>query len=163
MPSHLILGGRRSGKSAFAEAEALALKKPLTYIATSRAYDKDHAERINLHRQRRQGEGWTVHESGDPTELQGNLNLASGAVLVDCLSMWLNNIFLDNIDIPPLTLPVTDAYLILVSTEVGLGIHSETSLGRRYADKLGELNQSIAAQADKVSFVAAGLNLKLKG
>ena len=164
--SQLILGGRRSGKSAYAETLALKTGLPKTYLATSRAYDADHAARIAVHRERREGQGWTVVETPDPLALQDQLlKLANQeqVVLVDCLSMWLNNLFLDEIDMPTLTLPKGQAQFIFVSMEVGQGLHPETSLGRRYADALGTLNQAIAAQADRVTFIAAGLPLVLKG
>ena len=160
MPSHLVIGGRRSGKSAYAEQWAIDQGKPLTYIATSRAYDTDHQKRINAHRARRQGQGWAVIEVLDPLKLQTVLDTSSGAVLVDCLSMWLNNLFLEKAPVPSLTIP---SHVILVSLEVGLGVHPETKLGRNYADALGRLNQIVAAQVDRVSFITAGLPLILKG
>ncbi len=164
-PAHLILGGRRSGKSAFAEQEARATGLPCTYVATSRVYDSDQAARIAEHRARRQGQGWTLVEVPNPLELQATLvQLAphKQVVLVDCLAMWLNNLFLDAVPVPELRLPEGPATLLLVSGEVGLGLHAETALGRRYADALGILNQHIAAQVPKVSFIAAGLPLSLK-
>ena len=163
---HLILGGRRSGKSAFAEQAAFATGRPRTYLATSRAYDDDHATRIAEHRSRREGQGWTVVEAPAPLDLQevlARLAAQDIVVLIDCLSMWLNNVFLDEIPVPTLTLPEGPADLIFVSSEVGLGLHPETALGRRYADALGLLNQSMAAQADQVTLVSAGLPLRLKG
>ena len=166
MPSHLILGGRRSGKSEFAEGLTLGLGLPKTYLATSRAYDDDHAARIAVHKARREGQGWAVVEVPDPLDLHSTLQgLAdqNQAVLVDCLSMWLNNLFLDQTDVPVLTLPQGPAQFFFVSLEVGLGLHPETKLGRDYADALGLLNQSIARQADQVSLVIAGLPQILKG
>lgn len=166
MPNHLVLGGRRSGKSAFAENLTLDLNLPKTYVATSRAYDEDHATRIKAHRARRKGQGWRVLEAPDPADLQGILDSLAGkteAVLVDCLSMWLNNVFLDGAPVPGLTLPHGKTQFILVSLEVGLGVHPDTKLGRDYADALGTLNQSIARQADQVSLVIAGLPHVLKG
>lgn len=164
--NQLILGGRRSGKSAYAETLALETGLPKTYLATSRAYDADHAARISAHRERREGQGWSVIESPDPLTLPDQLNALAQqeqVVLVDCLSMWLNNLFLDDMQVPDLTIPRGKARFIFVSMEVGLGLHPETSLGRRYADALGTLNQAIAAQVDRVTFVAAGLPLNLKG
>ncbi len=166
MPNHLVLGGRRSGKSAFAEVQARALGLPLTYVATSRAYDADHAQRIAEHRHRRAQQGWHLLEVPRPQELQGalaTLAASPAAVVVDCLSMWLNNLFLDQVEVPALRLPSGPAQMFLVSSEVGLGVHPETALGRRYADALGTLNQSLAAQADKAWLIVAGLPLALKG
>lgn len=166
MPAHLILGGRRSGKSAYAESLARASGRPLTYLATSRPYDRDHAARIAAHKIRRQGQGWTVLEVSDPLALQAQLDALATedrVVLVDCLSMWLNNAFLDEIDVPDLRLPQNAARVVLVSLEVGLGLHPETALGRAYADALGLLNQALAAQADQVSLIIAGLPVTLKG
>ena len=175
--SHLILGGRRSGKSAFAENLALASGLPKIYLATSRAYDADHAARIACHKTRREGQGWRVVEVPNPMDVPPQLDLLAqepAVVLLDCLSMWLNNLFLDrpldpqqdhgpnHREVPDLILPKGQATLLVVSSEVGLGIHPETALGRQYADALGTLNQSIAAQADQVTLVTAGLPLCLK-
>ena len=158
--SHLVLGGRRSGKSEYAEAQVIERGGTLTYIATSRAYDADHQARIDAHRVRREGQGWTVLEVTDPLSLQATMDAARGPVLLDCLSMWLNNLFLDGIPVPHLAIP---GNVTLVSLEVGLGIHPETKLGRDYADALGRLNQAVAKQVDRVTFIAAGLPLTLKG
>lgn len=158
--SHLILGGRRSGKSEYAEAQVIRRGGTLTYIATSRAYDEDHQARIDAHRARREGQGWNVLEVPNPLDLQAVMDSARGPVLLDCLSMWLNNLFLDDSGVPALAIP---ANLTLVSLEVGLGLHPETKLGRDYADALGRLNQDVAKQVDQVTFVAAGLPLILKG
>jgi len=164
--SHLILGGRRSGKSAYAEALACEMGLPKTYIATSRIYDEGHAARIRAHRERREGQGWQVIEAGDPQALQGILEAQAaqpGAILVECLSMWLNNVLLDEAEVPRLQLPPGPGGLLFVSMEVGLGLHGETPLGRAYSDALGLLNQHMAAQVDQVDFIAAGLPLRLKG
>ena len=164
--SHLILGGRRSGKSAYAENLAIQSGLPKTYLATSRIYDEDQAARITEHRLRREGQGWKVLEVLEPLDLQDQLSALAPVrrcVLVDCLSLWLNNLFLDERELPTLAIPRNKARFLFVSAEVGLGLHPDSALGRRYADALGTLNQAIAAQADRVTFVAAGLPLTLKG
>ena len=164
--SHLILGGRRSGKSTYAENLALRSHLPKTYVATSRIYDDDHRARIARHRQRREGQGWQLLEVPKALDLQERLyNLAeqSQVVLIDCLSMWLNNVFLDGLNVPELKIPKERAQFILVSMEVGLGLHPQSPLGRQYADALGHLNQAVAQQVDRVTFIAAGLPLSLKG
>lgn len=163
--SHLILGGRRSGKSAYAEKLALEAGRPKVYVATSRAYDTDHAARIAVHRERREGQGWHVIETPDPLDLQAQLDSLAQTdqvILIDCLSMWLNNLFLDDIAVPALKVPSGAADFLFVSLEVGLGLHPENALGRAYADALGTLNQSIAAQIDQATLVIAGLPQQLK-
>ena len=179
----LILGGARSGKSALAErlcaqtAERTGARK--TYVATARrewegVADPEFAARIAEH-ERRRGPEWETVES--PTDLQGALTAADAAdrvFLVDCLSLWLTNRLLATPAPDEAALEREDqalvaalramrATVVLVSNEVGLGLTPETPLGRRFRDAQGRLNQTAAASADLVVFVAAGLPLTLKG
>ena len=126
-------------------------------------------ERIRRHRERRGGSWCTIEE---PLELVGALTQHTSAetvVLVDCLTFWLSNILLSDMDteleIGRLveTLPVLPGSVVLVSNEVGLGIVPENALARRFRDDAGRLNQAVAGVADTVVFVAAGLPLHLKG
>ncbi len=162
----LILGGARSGKSRHAEAIVTALPSPWVYLATGRAWDEEMRERIALHRQRREA-GWRTVEV--PVALADALDReAAHPVLVDCLTLWLTNLLLEEHDIAQ----ATDALLaalerrraptMLVGSEVGLGIVPETALGRRFRDEAGLLHQKIAAIADRVVLVVAGLALTMK-
>jgi adenosylcobinamide kinase/adenosylcobinamide-phosphate guanylyltransferase len=165
----LILGGARSGKSRYAERLIERAADRATYCATAEAGDTEMAERIAAHRARR-GAFWNTVEA--PLALPEAIRAESRAarpLLVDCLTLWLTNVMLADRAIDPevaaLVGSLRDAAspVVLVANEVGLGLVPETPLGRRFRDEAGRLNQEIAALADRVVFVAAGLPLVLKG
>ena len=167
--SALVLGGARSGKSAFAErmADASGLEKH--YVATGRAYDDEMRARIHQHRLQR-GEGWTTHE--EALGLIGCLSRIDGperVVLVDCLTLWVTNLMMDERDMAAefaaLAAYVNKARarLIFVSNEVGLGIVPENRMARDFRDHAGRLHQIMAEVSADVYFIAAGLPLKMKG
>lgn len=170
----LVLGGARSGKSVHAETliaahlEANTATRRATYIATAEAGDGEMAQRIADHRERR-GDQWRTTE----TLLALGEAIVTGTargepVLVDCLTLWLSNVMHAGLDVSAETVSLRDALdrakgpVVCVSNEVGLGIVPATKLGRDFRDAAGRLNQHIAAQADRVEFVAAGLPLTLK-
>lgn len=166
MTVSLILGGQRSGKSAYAESLLDGMAKRL-YIATAEARDGEMADRIAAHQARR-GDGWDTLEA--PIEIAGAIDGADGcAVLVDCLSLWLANLLGAGCDVDKETETLANALarahvpVVLVSSEVGLGIIPDNALARAYADALGTLNQRIARMADRVVMVSAGLPHVLKG
>ena len=164
----LILGGARSGKSAYAEKLILATSLSPIYIATAQAHDEEMRLRIAGHQDRR-GTGWTtIEEPLALCEILINRSDQTHIILVDCLTLWLSNLMMadKNIEeesgrlaglIPNLAGPV-----VFVSNEVGMGLVPETTLGRTFRDHQGRLNQSIAQVADTVSFIAAGYPLHLK-
>lgn len=162
-----LLGGARSGKSRHAEKLATALPAPWTYIATAQAYDDEMAERIALHRARR-GEGWSTVDA--PLDLADALRSAPDGrpVLVDCLTLWLSNHMLAGHDPGALSAELDDVLSaprgpwFVVSNEVGLGIVPDNALGRRFRDVQGRLNQSVAAVADRVLFMVAGIPMQVK-
>lgn len=163
----LVLGGARSGKSAYAEALVARADTPV-YLATAEAGDGEMAERIRLHRARR-GPHWTTVE--EPLDLAGRLAALAApgrAVLVDCLTLWLSNLIGAgrNLDAAGTglvrALPALIGPVVFVANEVGLGIVPDNALARAFRDAAGRLNQEIAAAADRVVFVAAGLPLTLK-
>lgn len=171
---HLISGGARSGKSRHAEALALAHPGPVTYFATSECWPGDAAwaERVRLHRERRPAH-WGCCETGP--DLAGALRGADapGALLlVDCLGMWLMRFF-DGDALKPDwpaaraalldTLGQLQAELLLVSNETGWGVIGADALTRRFVDELGRLNQAVAERCSRVTLVACGLPLALKG
>ena len=162
----LFLGGARSGKSRLAQAAAEALPGPLVYIATATAGDDEMAERIARHRQDR-GSRWRTVEA--PVMLGAAIaDAAPAVVLVDCLTLWLSNLMLGDHDIDAAIADFTTVIhaaqhaVFLVSNEVGLGIVPGTTLGRRFRDAAGRLNQRVAAAVHRVEFVAAGLSMRLK-
>lgn len=166
-PVTLVLGGARSGKSSFAENLVMATGKG-TYIATAEARDDDMQQRIEKHRDRR-GSDWQTIEA--PLDLVAALTKAEGmghAVLIDCLTLWLSNLMEAERDIASegtemvshmsrLRCPV-----VLVSNEVGQGIVPANALARQFRDHAGVLNQTVAAAADRVYFVTAGIPAQLK-
>jgi adenosylcobinamide kinase / adenosylcobinamide-phosphate guanylyltransferase len=162
-----VLGGARSGKSSHAERLVSELPAPWTYIATAEAYDDEMRERIALHRARR-GEGWQT--VGAPRELAVALqNVPEGKpVLVDCLTLWLTNHMLDGNDVEAECVRLVEVFArprgpwFVVSNEVGLGIVPDNALARRFRDAAGRLNQQVAAVADTVLMMVAGLPLKVK-
>lgn len=163
----LVLGGARSGKSRRAEALLQASSPPWTYIATAEAFDPEMAERIAVHRARRDAR-WTTLDA--PRDLPAVLASASAAapLLVDCLTLWLSNLMLAERPLEPETQALEAALArraaptVVVSNEVGWGVVPETPLGRRFRDAQGWLNQRVAALAGRVELMAAGLPLRLK-
>ena len=162
----LILGGARSGKSRHAEALLAAEKPPWTYIATAQPLDPEMAARIAEHRARR-GDDWRTVEA--PLELPEAL-AADPAMpaLVDCLTLWLSNLLLAGravaaaADALEAALGVRAAPTALVSNEVGLGIVPDNALARAFRDEAGRLHQRLAARADRVLLVVAGLPMVVK-
>jgi adenosylcobinamide kinase / adenosylcobinamide-phosphate guanylyltransferase len=168
-PLTLVLGGARSGKSRHAESLITAsAPPPWIYIATAQALDAEMTQRIAHHRARR-GVGWQTVEA--PHDLAGAIDKAppDSALLVDCLTLWLTNRMLAEADIEADTAVLEKALArrrgstVLVSNEVGSGVVPDNALARRFADLQGRLNQRIAARADRVVLVVAGLPLTVKG
>jgi adenosylcobinamide kinase/adenosylcobinamide-phosphate guanylyltransferase len=164
----LVLGGARSGKSRHAEGLVTATPSPWIYVATAQAFDEEMTKRIAEHRSRR-AEGWNTIEA--PLKLPATVaaNGNSGRpMLIDCLTLWLSNVMLDGRDVEAAcdelsgALAAAKGPFVVVSNEVGLGIVPDNALARRFRDAQGRLNQTIAARADRVVLMAAGLPLTLK-
>ena len=163
----LVLGGARSGKSRHAEALVTAAPSPWIYVATAEAFDDEMKARIAEHRGRRGGQWQTVEA---PLDLAGALAgvSATADVLVDCLTLWLNNLMYRDRDVDAETalleaaLAARRAPVVLVSNEVGSGIVPENAEARRFRDLQGRLNQRIAARADRVLLLVAGLPMVVK-
>ncbi|NCF49671.1 MAG: bifunctional adenosylcobinamide kinase/adenosylcobinamide-phosphate guanylyltransferase [Bacteroidetes bacterium] len=182
---YFVLGGARSGKSAYAEgladsladslAESLAesLADPagggnLFYLATAQIFDEEMAARIKLHQQRR-GPQWQLIEA--PIDLGPALAKAdspANVILIDCLSVWITNILIHEYDVDAARTTLMDQLarcegtIIVVASETGLGIIPDNALSRRFRDANGHLNQAIARQADEVFFMTAGIATKVK-
>lgn len=165
---HLILGGARSGKSRFAENRINHAGSGI-YIATGRAWDEEMANRIELHKSSR-GEIWQTIE--EPLDLCAVLSACnhdgSKPVLVDCLTLWLTNLMLEDRDIGAEfdrlcdLLPGLDIPVLLVSNEVGFGIVPENAMARSFRDHAGRLHQRIAELANQVTLVVAGIPMSVK-
>lgn len=179
---HLVIGGARSGKSAFAEKQALESGLRVTYIATAQAQDGEMERRVAHHRARRPAAWASVEE---PVKLADTLRAHAApdaCVIVDCLTLWLSNLFFagaaarqaeagEAIACPLLAgetqalfdaLPQLPGRVILVSNEIGWGVVPMHPVSRLFADEQGRLNQRVAAVSDSVTLVAAGLPLELK-
>lgn len=175
--SILITGGARSGKSGFAERLMLSLARHATYVATGQAFDEEMQERIELHKRQRLESGYVWETVEEPYDLPALLERLSGggAVLVDCLTLWLSNVLLAvegledrqtlvEQEITKLEKSVSafEGTLILVTNEVGDGIVPEYALGRLYRDLAGRMNALIARQSKQVFLVTAGIPIELK-
>ncbi len=170
----LVLGGVRAGKSTYAQRLAQAGERVL-FVATAEALDEGMSARIRAHQQSRPPDWDTLEEPLDIVAAMKPLLSRYDTVLLDCLTLWVSNLLLrdpDSVgvaaDIPSEVHDLLQLYReqeaswIVVSNEVGLGVVPPTKLGRVYADELGRVNQMVAAAADDVVFMAAGLPLNLK-
>jgi len=168
--SVFVLGGARSGKSGFAERLVMESGLERHYVATGRAYDDEMRSRIQAHRLQR-GEGWQTHE--EPlllVETLRKLDAPGRVILIDCLTLWVTNLMMEaeetiatQSSLFAAHVEKAKARLVIVSNEVGLGIVPENKMARAFRDHAGRLHQQVAAAANEVHFVAAGLSLKMKG
>ena len=167
----LVLGGARSGKSAYAEKLAASTANKVVYVATAEIRDEAIEKRVALHRQSRPSE-WQTVES--PLQLANTLQSLAGddvTILLDCLTMWVTNLLCaedkdllaQEIGALVRVLPELAGEVILVSNEVGLGVIPMGELTRDYVDTAGKLHQDIAVLADNVLMVVAGLPMAFKG
>lgn len=166
----LIIGGARSGKSKYAEELAVSNGLVVSYVATATAIDKEMEARIQHHQARRPS-NWILHECAlDLATLLKTEAQKEQTILVDCLTLWINNqlhenaqqnfslLFSELID----TIKNTSAHIIFVANEVGLGIIPLGEITRQFVDEAGRLNQQLAQAANHVVFMVAGLPLVLK-
>ncbi|AXY77227.1 bifunctional adenosylcobinamide kinase/adenosylcobinamide-phosphate guanylyltransferase [Paraflavitalea soli] len=163
-----ITGGARSGKSRYAQDLALQLSSSPTYVATARQWDGDFQQRIKRHQDDRD-ERWT---SVEQEKYISQLDLNDKVAVIDCVTLWLTNFFIDNkydidlclaeckLEIQQL-LEQTGTFII-ISNEIGMGVHAETDIGRKFTDLQGWVNQYIAAEAHKVVFMVSGIPMVIK-
>jgi adenosylcobinamide kinase/adenosylcobinamide-phosphate guanylyltransferase len=169
----LVIGGVRSGKSAFAERLASAANRPVAYLATGEAGDAEMSVRIAKHRARRPAAWLTVEAPLEPATALRRLD-SEMVVLIDCIGLLVSNHLLREADAEAAARRVVEAVgalvdaaveraapTVVVTAEVGLSLVSVTSLGRRFQDVLGEVNQRLAAAAGTVYLVVAGIGLRL--
>ncbi len=168
---HFVLGGSRSGKSAFAEALALNSTRPVVYVATCRTVglDTEMQDRLRLHRERRPPEWKTIENQFDFCRIaEENPN---ACLLIDCLTLWVSNAMEESADIDGMLKKLEvglqamarhNCQAIIVSCEIGLGIIPLGQEIRLYRDSIGSANQLVAKHAARVDFLAAGLPIKLK-
>ncbi|MGB9804190.1 MAG: bifunctional adenosylcobinamide kinase/adenosylcobinamide-phosphate guanylyltransferase [Desulfofundulus sp.] len=177
----LVLGGARSGKSDFAEEMATSSGSRVVYVATAAAGDDEMARRIAHHRRRRPA-GWlTVEETHWLEKVVRQCEKQADVILIDCLTMWVTNLLLDESLLPPgssvedrecfileqarqlgRTASASPARVIMVANEVGMGLVPENALGRLYRDVAGRVNRLLAREAEEVYLVVAGLPVEIK-
>lgn len=163
-----ITGGARSGKSRYAQQLALQLSNNPVYLATARHWDDDFEKRIQRHQAERD-ERWTSIEEEKNIS---SLPLTGKVVVMDCVTLWLTNFFTDNkYDIDTSLqqckqeidkLNTAENTFIIISNELGMGMHAETEIGRKFTDLQGWMNQYIAQKADKVIFMVSGIPMVIK-
>ena len=163
-----ITGGARSGKSRYAQQLALQLSNNPVYLATARHWDDDFEKRIQRHQAERD-ERWTSIE--EEKNISG-LSLSGKVVVIDCVTLWLTNFFTDNkYDIDACLeqckveidkLDTTHNTFIIISNEIGMGMHADTEIGRKFTDLQGWMNQYIAQKANKVIFMVSGIPMVVK-
>ena len=166
---HLITGGERSGKSTYAESEALRLSGQPVYLATARVWDEEFRQRILRHQERRGPEWTNIEEDIRPSKH----DFTGRVVLIDCITLWATNYFFDmqqDVDraLEALkkefdTLVQQDATFIFVTNELGMGGVSESRTQRLFTQLQGWMNQYVAARADRVTLMVSGLPLSVKG
>lgn len=162
----LVLGGARSGKSRLAESMVAAAPPPVTYLATASAdsHDTDWTARVAAHRDRRPS-AWLTVEAG--ASLVAHLEATSGTVLVDSLGTWIAAHPDLDADAGALVAALRarrdrGEITVVVSEEVGLGVHPASDVGRRFRDALGSVNQAVADVADRAVLVVAGRTIPLE-
>lgn len=163
-----ITGGARSGKSSFAQQLAEQSSENPIYLATAKIWDEDFAKRVKRHQDDRDERWQTIEEE---KELSKH-NLSGRTVLLDCITLWLTNFFYEHNYKLDETLEVAkkewleftkqDMNLIVVSNELGMGVHPENEVARKFADLQGWMNQFIAKQADEVMLMVSGIPIKIK-
>lgn len=165
---YYITGGERSGKSSYAQNLALQLSDSPTYIATSRIWDDDHRKRINRHIQDRDQRWTSIEEEKELSKVV----LKDSIVVIDCVTLWLTNFFVDtknDIETSLLQakaeftkLLAIQATVIIISNEIGMGVHAQTEIGRKFTELQGWINQHIASHSDKAILMVSGIPVILK-
>lgn len=170
MPATVILitGGQRSGKSSFAQKMAEDLSPSPVYLATSRIWDEEFKQRVKRHQSDR-GDHWSTIEE---EKRLSKHDLTGKTVVLDCITLWLTNIFHDNrYDVEPSLIEAKnewellckqDFYLIVVSNEIGMGIIPENEASRKFSDLQGWMNQHIASTAQNVFLMISGIPHQIK-
>jgi len=163
-----ISGGVRSGKSRYAQERARQLSDAPVYVATARIWDDEFGQRVDRHRAER-GPEWTTFEQ--EADL-ATLPLTNRVAVIDCVTLWLTNLFMAHDSDVARTLTSFNAEVealaklpgtfLIISNEIGMGLHADTELGRAFTDLQGWANQYVAAVADEAIFMVSGLPLFFK-
>lgn len=167
---YLITGGERSGKSGYAQSLALQLTDNPIYVATARKWDSDFQNRIDRH-QKDRDERWTNIEE---EKYLSKIDFSGKVALIDCVTLWLTNFFIDHKNDVNLSLEEAkkeflllaekeNTALIIVTNEIGMGVHASTEIGRKFTELQGWMNQFLASKADEVVLMVSGIPVKIKG
>lgn len=167
---YLITGGERSGKSGYAQSLALQLTNNPIYVATARKWDSDFQNRIDRH-QKDRDERWTNIEE---EKYLSKIDFSGKVALIDCVTLWLTNFFVDHKNDVNLSLEEAkkeflslaeqkNTSLIIVTNEIGMGVHASTEIGRKFTELQGWMNQFLASKADEVILMVSGISVKIKG
>ncbi|MFY7839100.1 MAG: bifunctional adenosylcobinamide kinase/adenosylcobinamide-phosphate guanylyltransferase [Lacibacter sp.] len=163
-----ITGGARSGKSRYAQERVLALCNNPVYVATAKVWDDDFEQRVKRHQNDRD-ERWTNFEEQRTVSA---LPIANRVCMIDCVTLWLTNFFVDTkndihaslellkkeID----ALHIKPGTFFIISNEIGMGVHADTEVGRKFTDLQGWANQYITAKAEEVVLMVSGIAVKIK-
>ncbi len=165
---YYITGGERSGKSSYAQKLAERLSDSPYYLATSRIWDKDFEKRVERHKNDRDQRWTTIEEEKEISKVIPE----NSVVVIDCVTLWLTNLYFDaenNVEkalelasIEIENLSKLESYIIIISNEIGMGVHAQNHIARKFTELQGWTNQRIANKADKATFMVSGLPLKLK-
>ncbi len=165
---YYITGGERSGKSRYAQNLALQLSETPYYLATSRIWDDDHRKRINRHIADRDQRWTAIEEEKEISEVIKK----DTVVVIDCVTLWLTNYFVDTKNDIEKSLSLAkeefnkllqrEATLIIISNEIGMGVHAATEIGRKFTELQGWMNQYIAKHAHKAILMVSGIPVEIK-
>ncbi|UOK42430.1 MULTISPECIES: bifunctional adenosylcobinamide kinase/adenosylcobinamide-phosphate guanylyltransferase [Flavobacterium] len=167
---YLITGGERSGKSSYAENLAKDLATNPMYVATARKWDDDFQKRIDRHQQDRDERWINVENEKHLSEI----DFSGKVAVVDCVTLWLTNFFVDTKNDVQASLEQAkaefdkianqqDAKIIIITNEIGMGVHADTHIGRKFTELQGWMNQYLAKNADEVVLMVSGIPVKIKG
>lgn len=166
---YLITGGERSGKSGYGQDLAMSLSKNPMYVATARNWDGDFQKRIDRH-QKDRDENWVNIEK---EKQLSEIDFSGKVALIDCVTLWLTNFFVDtknDVELCleqakkeiELVLQQEDITLIIITNEIGMGVHAATHVGRKFTELQGWMNQYLAKKADKVVLMVSGIPVPIK-
>jgi adenosylcobinamide kinase/adenosylcobinamide-phosphate guanylyltransferase len=166
---YLITGGERSGKSNYAENFAKEFSNKPLYVATARKWDTDFQKRIDRHQKDREEKWFTIEKEKYLSEI----NFSNKVAVIDCVTLWLTNFFVDTKNDVSMCFDQAKAEfdaickqentkIIIVTNEIGMGLHADTPIGRKFTELQGWMNQYIAQKADVVVFLISGIPLKIK-
>ncbi|TGD56695.1 bifunctional adenosylcobinamide kinase/adenosylcobinamide-phosphate guanylyltransferase [Flavobacterium humi] len=166
---YLVTGGERSGKSSYAQNIAMELSQTPMYVATARKWDGDFQQRIDRHQQERDARWINIEKEKHISEI----DFSGKTAIIDCVTLWLTNFFVDTANDVELSLEQAKAEfeavalqenttIIIITNEIGMGVHAQTHIGRKFTELQGWMNQYLAKKADKVVLMVSGIPVTIK-